>query len=283
MRRYQKWLSVGLLSLTPHFALADEINSPAGSSAPAAAAAQKQKSSPNQELADRVAKALSKARMNQYEIDIDARNGVVTLVGTIGKPEQRAAAEKVCLGVPGVTRVVNRLQLAQRPAKSDIEQAVATGTPRSAQAIRRTSGERPVYGGLAPTGDAGMQPITPQGITGPAGEPARIAFNGPPPQMAGGPQYCPPGAYPGAGGPMPAGPMPAGAYQMNGPGPNYAAGAYPAQQAASAYPAVGPYYPYPQIPLGWRKASLEWDDGYWNLNFRSRTDKWWWYMNPKNW
>jgi hypothetical protein len=65
--------------------------------------------------------------------------------------------------------------------------------------------------------------------------------------------------------------------------PNYAAVTYPSQYAASAWPYIGPFYPYPQVPLGWRKAQLEWDDGYWNLNFRARTDRWWWFLDPKNW
>ena len=65
--------------------------------------------------------------------------------------------------------------------------------------------------------------------------------------------------------------------------PNSAAVNYPTQYAASAWPYIGPFYPYPQVPLGWRKAQLEWDDGYWNLNFRPRTDRWWWFLDPKNW
>ncbi|GAB4154426.1 MAG: BON domain-containing protein [Planctomycetaceae bacterium] len=65
--------------------------------------------------------------------------------------------------------------------------------------------------------------------------------------------------------------------------PNYAQVAYPKQYSASAWPYIGPFYPYPQVPLGWRQVQLEWDDGYWNLNFRSRTDRWWWFLNPKNW
>ncbi|MGI9517173.1 MAG: hypothetical protein ACR2NP_09015 [Pirellulaceae bacterium] len=31
-----------------------------------------------------------------------------------------------------------------------------------------------------------------------------------------------------------------------------------------------PFYPYPQVPLGWRKATLEWDDGWWYLDFGGR-------------
>ena len=65
--------------------------------------------------------------------------------------------------------------------------------------------------------------------------------------------------------------------------PNYAQANYPKQYSASAWPYIGPFYPYPQVPLGWRQAQLEWDDGYWNLNFRPRTDRWWWFMDFRNW
>ena len=65
--------------------------------------------------------------------------------------------------------------------------------------------------------------------------------------------------------------------------PNYAQVTYPKEYAASAWPYIGPFYPYPQIPLGWRQVQLEWDDGHWNLNFRPRTDKWWWFLDPENW
>lgn len=49
--------------------------------------------------------------------------------------------------------------------------------------------------------------------------------------------------------------------------PNYAAVTYPRQYSPSAWPYIGPFYPYPQVPLGWRKVTLEWDDGWWYLDF----------------
>ena len=48
--------------------------------------------------------------------------------------------------------------------------------------------------------------------------------------------------------------------------PNYAAVTYPRQYSANAWPYIGPFYPYPQVPLGWRKVSLQWDDGWWFLS-----------------
>jgi osmotically-inducible protein OsmY len=52
--------------------------------------------------------------------------------------------------------------------------------------------------------------------------------------------------------------------------PNYAAVTYPKQYSPSAWPYIGPFYPYPQVPLGWRKVSLQWDDGLWYLDFTSK-------------
>jgi osmotically-inducible protein OsmY len=65
--------------------------------------------------------------------------------------------------------------------------------------------------------------------------------------------------------------------------PNYAQVAYPTEYSASAWPYIGPFYPYPQVPLGWRRAQLEWDDGSWYLNFSPRTEKWFWFLDPKVW
>jgi hypothetical protein len=52
--------------------------------------------------------------------------------------------------------------------------------------------------------------------------------------------------------------------------PNYAAVTCPRQYSATAWPYIGPFYPYPQVPLGWRKVTLEWKDGWWFLDFRDR-------------
>ena len=77
--------------------------------------------------------------------------------------------------------------------------------------------------------------------------------------------------------------LPPHSYPTYGAYPNYANVSYPKEYSASAFPYIGPFYPYPQVPLGWRKASLEWKDGSWALDFDSRTDQWWWFMHPKNW
>jgi osmotically-inducible protein OsmY len=52
--------------------------------------------------------------------------------------------------------------------------------------------------------------------------------------------------------------------------PNYAAVTYPKQYSPTAWPYIGPFYPYPQVPLGWRKVTLKWDDGWWQLDFKAK-------------
>ena len=57
--------------------------------------------------------------------------------------------------------------------------------------------------------------------------------------------------------------------------PNYAAVTYPKQYSPTAWPYIGPFYPYPQVPLGWRKVTLEWDDGWWFLDFKDQPASCW--------
>lgn len=64
--------------------------------------------------------------------------------------------------------------------------------------------------------------------------------------------------------------LPAHAWPSYASYPNYGALTYPQQYSASAWPYIGPFYPYPQVPLGWRKVTLEWDDGWWFLDFKSK-------------
>lgn len=64
--------------------------------------------------------------------------------------------------------------------------------------------------------------------------------------------------------------MPQYAWPSYAPYPNYGAVTYPKQYSPMAWPYIGPFYPYPQVPLGWRKVTLEWDDGWWQLDFKSR-------------
>ncbi len=141
---------------------------------------------------------------------------------------------------------------------------------------------------------AGQQPGIPgQGMAPGAGAPAAGYPAAGYPGGMGGPGAGYPGGMgvPGYGNAVPgANPtiynqpnFPSNAWPAQAQYPNSAAIQYPKQYSASAWPYIGPFYPYPQVPLGWRKATLEWDDGHWMLNFNSKTDRWFWFLNPKNW
>lgn len=83
-----------------------------------------------------------------------------------------------------------------------------------------------------------------------------------------------PGFVPGTGGVTPArydhANMPNYAWPSYASHPNYAAVTYPKQYSPTAWPYIGPFYPYPQVPLGWRKVTLQWDDGWWMLDFHEK-------------
>ena len=167
----------------------------------------------------------------------------------------------------------------------------ATGRPMGQRVAMRTvdMGEAidlPAPGGAGmPTGPGmvGDGQVVPGSIRygeGGAGGVPMDAGNGG--YAGGGPVH---GGYAG-GGPVPMGgtgvgmpPVPGRADGPNMPGyawpsyaasPNYAAVQYPTQYSPTAWPYIGPFYPYPQVPLGWRRVSLEWDDGWWWLDFDER-------------
>src|SRR5262249_7611221 len=51
--------------------------------------------------------------------------------------------------------------------------------------------------------------------------------------------------------------------------------AYPQAYPNNAFPYIGPVHPFPKVPLGWRKVTLQWDDGHWYLATHSIPHDWW--------
>lgn len=197
----------------------------------------------NQRVAEGIANALSSAGLQGYDVDIQFQNGIATLLGNVGTPQQRAMAEQLTSRVPGVRSVANQLRLQQQVQPT----AYQTSMPMAAA---------PVLSGSPP-------PMTP-------GAP-----------MAGGPTPMP--GMGGGGAIYGSANLPDYAWPSYAQYPNSAAISYPTQYSASAWPYIGPYYPYPQVPLGWRQAQLEWDDGHWQLSFNKKTDRWWWFLKPSFW
>ena len=223
----------------------------------------------NQQMAERVRDALGRGGVRGDGVAVGFMNGRTTLTGTVATPAERALAEQVAMQVPGVRFVENNLSLRSAGPGRDGNVMPASYQPMSGQGAPQMI---PPSGSLPPE----MQPMG--GPYGPAM--AAPGVYGPPPAMMAPP--IPPGAVdPTAVYNQPN--LPPHAWPTYANYPNYAQVTYPSQYSASAWPYMGPFYPYPQVPLGWRKATLEWDDGHWNLAFSPRTDKWWWFLHPENW
>ena len=55
--------------------------------------------------------ALIASRLNKQSIHYDAKNGVLTLKGTVKTPQQKAEAEQLASKIPNVQQVVNQLDV----------------------------------------------------------------------------------------------------------------------------------------------------------------------------
>lgn len=205
----------------------------------------------NQVMAENIAAALGSAGLNGYDIQIGFQNGTAILAGAVANPQQRALAESVASQVGGVLTVNNQLSVPGAIPQQQQQQQFAAQQMAAQQyaAQQQMAAQQYAQAGYESPANAGY------GIPGSAG--SHVVHNSPN--------------------------LPSHAFPSYAAYPNYSAVSYPQQYSASAWPYIGPFYPYPQVPLGWRKASLVWEDGSWNLEFDNKTDKWWWFMHPKNW
>ncbi len=249
------------------------------------------------QMAQRVAVALKESgQLSGYRVGVKFQDGVAWLVGTVTDQEQHDAAVAIAGQVQGIDRVISKLEVIGSANQSPTRNAVETSPSLLYDSLQESLKSIEQPNGVAPA-SAEMSAPQLQGPR-PMGQPmARSARPMPmsPQQaqavrMAGAQQNrpMPVGYNAGMGGPMaPMGQMPQG-YVPNGGGAqasfdnahlpnyawpsyaahnNYAAVTYPKQYSPTAWPYIGPFYPYPQVPLGWRKVTLEWDDGWWMLDF----------------
>lgn len=241
----------GMESAGPQSRRVEQVNyQPAG--APVMAAGPTTTPNENQSKAEEIAAALTAAQLDGYDIEIRYQDGVAILGGSVGTMAEREAADRVVRQIPGVMSVQNLLRSSQEPM-GPMMGPQGPIHPAAFQGGGMPGAPMPVAPGMP--GGPGMMGAPGYGHGGPGASPA--VFNSPS--------------------------MPDHAWPSYAQYPNYAAVTYPQQYSASAFPYIGPFYPYPQVPLGWRDATLRWDDGQWNLQFRQRTDKWWWFLSPKNW
>lgn len=203
---------------------------------------------PNQSLADDVAYRLrSGGNAAGADVSILAQEGIVTLNGTAKDATQKAKLVADAKSVTGVVVVRDNIR------------TVATGVVQVQ--------DPPI--GLAPVAP------TPLGLTGtPLAAPLAPASPGP---VSFNPIVEPaPLGVPGQAAPdMQAPNLPPYAWPTYAPYNNVSRVAYPQAYPYNAFPFIGPYYPFPKVPLGWRKVTLEWDDGHWYLGRQSAPHDYW--------
>jgi hypothetical protein len=209
------------------------------------------------QVAEQIATILrDSGKMRNYSVGVKYKNGTVWLNGRVTSQQQMQAALQVVSDIEGVEQIVNGMTVGKSGLKQPLGMAPATSrsAARTVSATPADLGE--VQAGQAPDGEAA-----------PAGyhHLQRAARHAPPAPM-----------YAGGAGPVPSPAldqpnMPAYAWPSYAAYPNYAALTYPKQYSPTAWPFIGPFYPYPQVPLGWRKVALEWDDGWWFLDFYDRS------------
>jgi hypothetical protein len=207
-----------------------------------AASAQGVAPSSNQTTADAVAGSLRSSRgLSGHRIEVMVRDGVVTLSGTLANPSQKSEALALAGRVAGVYGVVDQLQVTDRSVRpAQYQPQVALGHHR-----RGFAGGEATYdsGASAPTVTTDASAYTGGPVPeGPAG-------------MTGATQAAMPG-------------QPNYAWPSYAPYPNFSAVGYPTAYPWQAWPNIGPFYPYPEVPLDWRAVTLRWDDGIWWLDFK---------------
>lgn len=249
----------------PKAAQVDSMVRPAGSTEPIV-------ETNDEGLRSNVMRSLQSAneagQIKGFGVTVVAKDGDVLVRGRARSSQVKAQVMEVVRRVPGVRNVIDDIavQTASPVAMASPEthrnlapvevQTVANrvvmqdgGTIGSAVPMAVEGG---YYGGEA--AGATTYPEGGYAMNGYAGAPVPMA---PIPQAYGAPMYESPN-------------LPNYAWPGYAAYPNYAALTYPQQYSPTAWPYIGPFYPYPQVPLGWRKVSLEWDDGWWFLDF---TDK----------
>ncbi|MBA4064319.1 MAG: hypothetical protein C0501_11520 [Isosphaera sp.] len=206
--------------------------------------AQQPPPNPNQALADAVKTRLQAAGLGDgADIRIDTEAGVVTLTGSARDYGQKGKILREVQGVTGVVQIRDgvRWMPVVEVEKDAVTPAQFAPTPAPVPPMPLP----PAGGPPAGHGD------------GPIVEPAPLGVPG---------QYSPD---------MQAPNLPGYAWPTYAPYNNVSRVAYPTAYPYNAFPFIGPYYPFPKVPLGWRKVTLEWTDGHWYLGRNSAPHDYW--------
>lgn len=196
--------------------------------------------STNQRMANSIAAQLRQSGLlRNYDVDISFRDGLAELSGSVADAGQRDQVVRLVRGVAGVRQVIDRLSVA-----GSIVPVQAGGEPAPLQALPPASPTPPPAAPVA------------QGAPAPEAMPIYQAPGPAPHQLN--PPKMPPYAWP-----------------TYAPYNNYSRVAYPQAYPYNSFPFIGPIYPFPKIPLGWRSVKLEWDDCFWWYSKTATKYDWW--------
>src|SRR5208282_3898931 len=170
--------------------------------------------------------------------------GTAEVSGRVADQPQREEALHIIQGIPGVERVIDRLTLATADAITRVQ-----ATPD----------------GPAPAPTPALEP-TPV----PRRTPEAPAAEGAPPEPTPIFQAPAPSAYD-TNSPR----MPPYAWPTYAPYNNYSRVGYPLAYPYQSWPFIGPPYPFPKVPLGWRSVKLQWEDGHWWFSKVGCAHDWW--------
>jgi hypothetical protein len=205
-----------------------------------------------------------------YRVDMRVDKGTVWFKGHVSNPEHEMLILRTAqqAGHMGVVQVVDDIDVQQQTAAPEM-QSISAETmgqePALPVSYSQQIDSRSVVGQATIPSGAPMTALTSARQAGPT------AVSQQPVNVAAGTGNPMPVAYAGGMGVTTDNPqLPGYAWPAYAAHPNYAAVSYPRQYSASAWPYIGPFYPYPQVPLGWRKVTMEWDDGWWYLDFNDR-------------
>ncbi|MDZ4849169.1 MAG: BON domain-containing protein [Pirellulaceae bacterium] len=209
------------------------------------------------EALQQLGKAKSAGLLRQFDLDISTVNGEVWVRGHVANAQQKQLVLRTVQQIQGVNKVIDDLEVRGTKNGASIQPASNT------RVVEPQMGSMPVVG----SNSSGPQPFAPSMV---ANHTEGMAASNPTAMMQS-PMPMNMGPSHGAGVPRYDQPqMPGYAWPSYAAYPNYSAVTYPKQYSASAWPYIGPFYPYPQVPLGWRRVALEWDDGLWYLDFTSK-------------
>jgi hypothetical protein len=190
----------------------------------------------NQTIANAIAGALRRRpQLRQYRVDVSFQDGQAELTGQVADVSQRDEVLQIVRGIAGVERVLDRL-------------VIRNSSVRTAQAETPEPGPMP---------KPSASPLPPE----------------PTPIFQAGPSIGPGGPIPG---PMMVPPrMPPYAWPTYAPYNNFSRVAYPTLYPYHSWPFIGPFYPFPKIPPGWRSVTLTWNNGYWWYGKNVSGHDWW--------